>query len=100
VFGAIGILAAYQFYTKVKVRGQRMKAWVPLGGGLALLGILGSGAHVDVTAHLFGFMAGLILGILYARFVEQRPARIYQIGSLLVVLSLLTMSWMMALGQG
>ena len=55
VFGAIGILSAYQFVKKFKLPRQRIKAWLPLGGGLALLGILGSGEHVDLTAHLFGF---------------------------------------------
>ncbi len=96
VFGAIGLLAAYQFHAKAKLPGQRMKAWVPLGGGLALLGILGSGAHVDMTAHFFGFAAGLVLGIVYALFVRQPAARGYQAGALVVTLSLLAVSWMMA----
>jgi len=62
VFGAVGILAAHQFFKKFRLPGRRMKAWLPLGAGLAILSMLGSGEHTDLTAHLFGFMAGLILG--------------------------------------
>ena len=69
VFGAIGILAAYQLSKKIKMPGQRMKAWLPFAGGLALLGLLGSSMHSDITAHLFGFIAGICLGLLYALYL-------------------------------
>jgi rhomboid protease GluP len=93
VFGAIGILAAHQFVKRFRLPGRRMRAWLPLGGGLALLAILGSGEHTDLTAHLFGFVAGIILGALYAVFVKRSPATAYQVCSLLIALSVLIMSW-------
>jgi len=96
VFGAIGILAAYQFIKKYRLAGQRMKAWLPLGGGLALLGILGSGQHVDLMAHLLGFMAGIVLGSLYAVFVKRPASRTYQACCLLIGLGIVVMSWMRA----
>ena len=71
VFGAVGILAAYQLCRKIKIAEQRMKAWLPIAGGLALLGFLGTGRHSDLTAHLFGFVAGIGLGIMYALFLER-----------------------------
>ncbi len=43
VFGAVGILATHQFFKKFRLSGLRTRVWLPLGGGLALLGILGSG---------------------------------------------------------
>ena len=67
IFGAIGILSAHQFVKKIRLAvGGRIKAWLPLAGGLALLGFLGAGKHTDITAHLFGFLAGSILGLVYA----------------------------------
>lgn len=99
VFGAVGILAAHQFFKKFRLPGRRMKAWLPLGAGLALLSILGSGERSDLTAHLFGFMAGLILGAFYGVFVKQPATRAYQICFLLIALSVLVMSWMRGFGQ-
>jgi len=67
IFGAVGILSAHQFVKKIRLAvGGRIKAWLPLAGGLALLGFLGAGKHTDITAHLFGFLAGSILGFVYA----------------------------------
>ena len=93
VFGAVGILGAHQFFKKIKLPGRRMRAWLPLGAGLALLGFLGSGEHTDLTAHFFGFMAGLILGAFYAVFVKQPAARIYQIYFFFIGISILAISW-------
>jgi membrane associated rhomboid family serine protease len=95
VFGAVGILAAHQFFKKFRLPGRRMKAWLPLGAGLAILSMLGSGGErTDLTAHLFGFMAGLILGAFYGVLVKRPAARAYQICFLLIALSVLVMSWM------
>ena len=77
IFGAVGILSVHQFVKKMRssVDG-RIKAWLPIAGGLALLGFLGAGKHTDITAHLFGFLAGLIIGLLYALLFNRRvPVR-------------------------
>ena len=94
IFGAIGILSAHQLFKKFKQSGQKLKAFLPLGSGLALLGILGSGAHSDVMAHLFGFLAGIVLGCLYSLFVKRPIIKEYQAGSLLLTLGLLGMAWL------
>ena len=65
VFGALGLLAGYGFY--LAFRFPASSPWksvlVPLGGGLALLGLNGSGgANTDLLAHLFGFLSGTVLG--------------------------------------
>jgi rhomboid protease GluP len=72
VFGAIGILSGYQFLKKKRTRVGRFAAWVPLGGGIALLGLLGSGAHVDLSAHFFGLLTGIALGMAHAFFIPVR----------------------------
>ena len=93
VFGAVGILAAYQFFKKLSLPGQRMRAWLPLAGGIALLGILGSGEFVDLTAHIFGFMAGIAIGSLYTILVKEPSALLFQVYCLLATLTVLSLSW-------
>jgi len=94
IFGAIGILSARQFFEKIKQSGQKMKAFLPLSCGLALLGLLGSGAHTDIMAHLFGFLAGILLGSMYSLFVKRPKTKEYQAGSLLMAVCLLAMAWL------
>lgn len=93
VFGGIGILAGYQFVRKLGLAGGRTKAWLPLAGGLAFLAFLGAGKHSDLTAHLFGFLVGIVVGVLYG-FVATRPGgKVCQGCSLLAVLTLVITAW-------
>jgi rhomboid protease GluP len=59
VFGAVGVLSALQ------VPGRR--AWLTLGAGVALLGLLGTGQRADLFGHLFGFLAGVMEGLALRR---------------------------------
>ena len=93
VFGAIGILAAYQLSKKIKIVGQRMKAWLPFAGGLALLGLLGSSKHSDLTAHLFGYIAGICLGLLYALYLCYFLEKKHQIYCMGVTIGTVVLSW-------
>jgi membrane associated rhomboid family serine protease len=93
VFGAVGILAGYQFSRRLGHKGRGKKAWVPLGAGLALLAFLGGSRHSDLTAHLFGFLAGILLGVLYGLTAKQVVGELYQRCLLLVALMLVVMSW-------
>jgi membrane associated rhomboid family serine protease len=54
VFGVLGVLAA--------LPRQRRRWWMPVGGGLALLALLGTSKHADVAGHLCGFAAGVLAG--------------------------------------
>ena len=72
VMGAVGILAAWQIRKKVRItlkpsHGIDIKpsALYPLGAGAALVGMFSGGEHTDVSAHVFGFLAGLGGGILF-----------------------------------
>lgn len=96
IFGAIGILSAYQFFKKFRAPGQRIKAFLPLCGGLALLGILGSGKHSDLMAHLFGFLSGIIAGSITSIFVKPANSGSYQIRLIILVIFIITASWMKA----
>lgn len=79
VFGAIGILAGYQGFKYKSRPGRIRKVFIPFACGLALLGLLGSGGiNVDIMAHLFGFVAGILIGSLYGLFERRIPGKIFQ----------------------
>jgi membrane associated rhomboid family serine protease len=96
VFGAVGFLAAYQLDRKIKVAGQRRKAWIPLAGGLALLAFLGAGAHSDLTAHLFGFLAGIFLGLVYAMYLHRVLKGRHQTYCMAAAIGIVIFSWLWA----
>jgi len=97
VFGAVGILSAYQLSRKIRIAGQRMKAWLPLAGGLALLGLLGSSKHSDLTAHLFGFIAGILLGLIYDMYLCGLIKKRHQIYCMALTIGTVALSWFRAL---
>jgi rhomboid protease GluP len=86
VFGAVGILAALSL---VRHRLHRQRRWaLPVAAALALLALLGTeGKQTDLGAHLFGFVSGLVFGML----AERMIARYGQPGAMLnALLALLT----------
>lgn len=93
VFGAVGFLALAQFLKRYRTPGRRFRAWIPLGGGLALLGILGTAPHVDLAAHLFGFGSGMVSGFFYGLLPKRPASTPYQIVCLLIVFGILMVSW-------
>ncbi len=70
VFGALGLLVGDAMGGFLRTRqGRSWWRWVlPLGAGTALLAYLGAGdgreGRVDVTAHLWGFLVGIPVGLL------------------------------------
>ena len=76
VFGVIGALAAINL---LRYRLNRYRRWaLPLAGGLGLLALLGAGGdNTDLGAHLFGFAAGVALGLGAEMLVQRygRPGR-------------------------
>lgn len=76
VFGALGILVGTARFSLRRAR-SGMKRWVPVGAGITLLGILGTGdARTDVLAHLGGFLAGWPLGLLGAFLLRKGPLKV------------------------
>lgn len=79
VFATVGLLVAHGVAWASGRGLRRHRSWlVPLGGGLALLGLFGSGgesADVDVAAHLFGFGAGLAVGAAVSWAQRRRLAK-------------------------
>jgi membrane associated rhomboid family serine protease len=72
VFGAVGIMSAYQ----AVIAKQTGKGWkrvgLALGGGLGLLAFLGTSARSDLGAHLFGFVVGGAMGASYGKWIPLK----------------------------
>lgn len=75
-FGAAGILAGMAPFAIAgglhgvgsgslprRIYGLVRSALIPVGAGLGLLAMLGSGQDTDLGAHLFGFVVGVVLGL-------------------------------------
>jgi len=94
VFGAVGLLCAYQFIKRVRSRGSRFQIWLPLGAGLALLAFLGASTHTDIMAHLFGLLSGMVIGFGYYKFFPKTLAWPRQAGSLTAVALIIILAWL------
>lgn len=93
VFGALGLLSSYQFLKKIQAPGSRFQILLPLGAGLALLAFTGSSSHTDIMAHLFGFLSGVFMGLVYYGFVRGPFGWRYQAGALAGVIFVLVTAW-------
>ncbi len=93
VFSAVGILSAFRFVRLIKEKGFHMKAFLPVGAGLALLGLLGSSEHSDITAHLLGFSSGILLGSWYAWIVRPPLQAWIQTACLTAAVLIVALSW-------
>ena len=94
VFGALGILSAWQMLRRVEQSGRRLKALMPLGAGLALLGFMGSSVHADILAHLFGFLSGLAIGGLYRATIQEQLGIKFQAPALALAGIIILRAWM------
>jgi membrane associated rhomboid family serine protease len=95
VFATLGILAAYTW----KRRPTRVKRWVPLAGGVALLAFLGmSGERTDLFAHVTGFASGCLFGLVFGVLEARSLLATWQKHSLGLAASLFfVLAWTMAL---
>jgi membrane associated rhomboid family serine protease len=67
-FGALGTLAMFacrrRFSGWRDLRSVWSRSWVPLLAGVSLLAFLGTGPGTDLLGHFYGFVCGLLLGVL------------------------------------
>ena len=75
VFAALGILTAWRWRRGFEPNTSWRVRFAPLYAGIALLAFTGTaGESTDLGAHLFGFISGLLLGLLAAYIAERlRP---------------------------
>lgn len=95
VFGAIGILCAARFWRNTAHTRRRLRTWLPLGAGFALLGFLGaSGERTDLMAHLFGLLSGLVMGTGHSLMLQRPLADKYQSGCWVLTACILAGAWL------
>ena len=95
VLGAAGILTALQIAKKRETAFSNIQIFAPFAAGMALLGFLSGGENTDISAHLFGFLWGFFIGIIYTVFfTEQQKNKsdniIYAGISIIIIIS----AWM------
>ena len=98
VMGAAGILVAFQTIKKFRISGITPRIIIPIGAGAALLGMLSGGKNTDISAHFFGFIAGLVLGLIFS-FLQKRKnysknARQIDNYCLFFTLAIIIISWL------
>lgn len=98
VFGAVGLLAAINLFHDQRT--LRRRWYLSLAAALALLALLGSeGENTDLGAHLFGFAAGLALGLPTGRLLARYGRPGARLNALLAgaALALVGAAWWAAL---
>jgi membrane associated rhomboid family serine protease len=76
VFAALGILTTWRWRRGFEPNTSWRVRFAPLYAGIALLAFTGTaGESTDLGAHLFGFVSGLLLGLLAARVAERLGPR-------------------------
>lgn len=101
VFGAVGLLAIINM---LHFRSNHRRRWpLPLAAALGLLALLGaSGENTDIGAHLFGFLAGVGLGLVSKHFTQgtENPRKQINRGMACLAVSLILGAWGLALLVG
>ncbi len=91
IMGAAGALAAYQMVRRD--RPFQLNRLIPLFAGATLVGLFSHGENTDVSAHIFGFMAGFFWSILffpfYRVFCRVFNPRLMEASALIILLSIL-----------
>lgn len=97
VLGAAGILSALQIAKKRETSMSYIKIYAPFAAGMALLGFLSGGKNTDISAHLFGFLWGVLIGMFYSTIITKRKKKkseniIYATLSIIIIIT----AWMKA----
>lgn len=95
VLGAAGILTALQIAKRKKTSISNIQIFAPFAAGMALLALLSGGENTDISAHLFGFLWGFFIGIIYSIVIAKKQTKesdniMYAAVSIIIILA----AWM------
>jgi membrane associated rhomboid family serine protease len=94
-FGALGILAALQFWAAPTTHRSTTRRWTIPVATVLLLALLGTSPNADVLAHALGLVTGGALGFLAAR--RRSPLGMAaQLACVLATVLLVAGAWMLA----
>ena len=98
VFGAVGMLGSLGLARRDRSKLPKRRAWISVAAALALLAMLGTGGeHVDVLAHLFGFLFGGVFGLFFAFVTPRPPGFLIQWACGMAALGVVIFCWFLAL---
>ena len=102
VFGLVGVLSGLAAWQRHQTAPPRRGAWVAFAAGLGIVAMLGTGGpRVDLSAHVFGLIAGTAAGIALALPLATRsdpPRPLVQIAALLISIACVGLAWRLAWG--
>ena len=93
VFGAVGILCAFQAVNAARTGEGWKRAALAFGSGVALLAFLGTSARSDLGAHLFGFFCGVLMGGAYRLWMTNRLGMKGQVLCGIISAATILLSW-------
>jgi membrane associated rhomboid family serine protease len=100
VFATLGLVAALSWQRRAHDRMKWAHRFAPLIAGVALLAFTGAGGeNTDVVAHATGFISGIALGAVCARWPVERfanPRLQWLAGA--ATIAIIAFAWVMALG--
>ena len=95
-FASLGLVAGLQLWRRWRYDERRRYFWLPLGAGLALFAMTGTGANADFAAHLFGLGVGVAAGTAIAATGARAPGFFAQGLLSAVVSAVLVGAWLLA----
>jgi membrane associated rhomboid family serine protease len=93
-FGAVGILVAVRLMAREAVYGR--KRWTVPVAGLLLVAFLSAAPRVDIAAHVFGFVAGMGVGMAATLACTTPPRSPWQWVSGATAAAIVALSWQTA----
>lgn len=98
VFGAVGVLSGHALVTRAERWRAGLRRWAPVAAGIMLLAFLGfGGERTDYWAHIWGFVAGVGIGLFVARSDSMDPHnRRHQRLAGQACVGLVAVAWLMA----
>lgn len=93
IFGAIGMLCGIQGLTAIRTGKGWKQVGLVAGAGVALLAFLGTGIRSDIGAHLFGWLAGVLLGGIHGVFFYSPLEKEWQITAAAIAMVTLVAAW-------
>jgi rhomboid protease GluP len=96
VMASLGLLAAHSVSFR---RNEKRAVWIGRGviAGALLVALLGFSPKSDVTAHVGGFVAGIVLGVAVLPWRAWFAQRVVSSGSSAVCVFIVVVTWMQAL---
>jgi len=99
VMGALGLVAMLSLTRWQEVPNRKKYLVAGVSGGLMLFVLFGLSPGTDVVAHFGGFVSGVLIGFLLARFPLERNARANAICGLLFAVLVLVPWWLAWAGR-